>query len=299
MTAPALSQSVGIVGVGNMGGGMAKRLLSQGWAVHVCDIDARKTHALQGSGAAVHTCAAVMAQQVHVIIVCVVNAREVRDVLNGTPDVPQGLCSALQPHHTVILCPTLSPEDVEHTAAQLKALQVDTIDAPMSGGPLRAEQGTMSLMVACEEAVFAAHETLLNTLSNQVFRISQRVGDGARTKLVNNLLAGINLVGAAEVLALAERLGLSLDTTLSVIAQSSGQSWIGSDRMQRALQNDWAPRAHMTLLTKDTALAQQAAHSVGFQGVLGQQAAKAFADASAAGLADLDDAAMLQWLRQK
>jgi 3-hydroxyisobutyrate dehydrogenase-like beta-hydroxyacid dehydrogenase len=55
----------------------------------------------------------------------------------------------------------------------------------------------------------------------------------------------------------------------------------------------------MTLLTKDTALAQQAAHSVGFQGVLGQQAAKAFADASAAGLADLDDAAMLQWLRQK
>ena len=57
----------------------------------------------------------------------------------------------------------------------------------------------MSLMVACEDAVFAAHEDLLNTLSSQVFRISQRVGDGARTKLVNNLLAGINLVGAAEV----------------------------------------------------------------------------------------------------
>jgi 3-hydroxyisobutyrate dehydrogenase-like beta-hydroxyacid dehydrogenase len=113
------------------------------------------------------------------------------------------------------------------------------------------------------------------------------------------LLAGINLVGAAEVMALAERLGLSLPTTLSVIAQSSGQSWIGSDRMQRALQNDWAPRAHMSLLTKDTALAQQAAHSVGFQGVLGQLAAKAFADASAAGLADLDDAAMLQWMRRK
>jgi 3-hydroxyisobutyrate dehydrogenase-like beta-hydroxyacid dehydrogenase len=220
-------------------------------------------------------------------------------VLSGTTDASHGLLSALQAHHTVMLCPTLSPEDVENTAAQLMAHQVPTIDAPMSGGPLRAEQGTMSLMVACEDAVFAAHENLLNTLSNQVFRISQRVGDGARTKLVNNLLAGINLVGAAEVMALAERLGLSLPTTLSVIAQSSGQSWIGSDRMQRALQNDWAPRAHMSLLTKDTALAQQAAHSVGFQGVLGQQAAKAFADASAAGLADLDDAAMLQWLRQK
>ena len=299
MTSPATPQRVGIIGVGNMGGGMAKRLLSQGWAVHVCDIDAHKTTALQSLGATVHATPHALAQQVHTVIVCVVNAQDVQDVLSGTTDASHGLLSALQAHHTVMLCPTLSPEDVENTAAQLMAHQVPTIDAPMSGGPLRAEQGTMSLMVACEDAVFAAHENLLNTLSNQVFRISQRVGDGARTKLVNNLLAGINLVGAAEVMALAERLGLSLPTTLSVIAQSSGQSWIGSDRMQRALQNDWSPRAHMTLLTKDTALAQQAAHSVGFQGVLGQQAAKAFADASAAGLADLDDAAMLQWLRQK
>ncbi len=299
MTSPAVLQSVGIIGVGNMGGGMAKRLLSQGWAVHVCDIDAHKTKALQTLGATVHDTPHALAQQVHTLIVCVVNAQDVQDVLSGTTDVSHGLLSALQAHHTVMLCPTLSHEDVENTAAQLMAHQVPTIDAPMSGGPLRAEQGTMSLMVACEDAVFAAHENLLNTLSNQVFRISQRVGDGARTKLVNNLLAGINLVGAAEVMALAERLGLSLPTTLSVIAQSSGQSWIGSDRMQRALQNDWAPRAHMSLLTKDTALAQQAAHSVGFQGVLGQQAAQAFADASAAGLADLDDAAMLQWLRRK
>ena len=299
MTSPAMPQSVGIIGVGNMGGGMAKRLLSQGWAVHVCDIDAHKTTALQSLGATVHATPHALAQQVHTVIVCVVNAQDVQDVLSGTTDASHGLLSALQAHHTVMLCPTLSPEDVENTAAQLMAHQVPTIDAPMSGGPLRAEQGIMSLMVACEDAVFAAHENLLNTLSSQVFRISQRVGDGARTKLVNNLLAGINLVGAAEVMALAERLGLSLPTTLSVIAQSSGQSWIGSDRMQRALQNDWSPRAHMTLLTKDTALAQQAAHSVGFQGVLGQQAAKAFAEASAAGLADLDDAAMLQWLRQK
>jgi L-threonate 2-dehydrogenase len=299
MTSPAMPQRVGIIGVGNMGGGMAKRLLSQGWAVHVCDIDAHKTTALQTLGATVHDTPHALAQQVHTLIVCVVNAQNVQDVLSGTTDVSHGLLSALQAHHTVMLCPTLSPEDVENTAAQLMAHQVPTIDAPMSGGPLRAEQGTMSLMVACEDAVFAAHKNLLNTLSSQVFRISQRVGDGARTKLVNNLLAGINLVGAAEVMALAERLGLSLPTTLSVIAQSSGQSWIGSDRMQRALQNDWAPRAHMSLLTKDTALAQQAAHSVGFQGVLGQQAAQAFADASAAGLADLDDAAMLQWLRRK
>ena len=169
----------------------------------------------------------------------------------------------------------------------------------MSGGPARAEAGTMSLMVACEDAVFVSQEKLLNALSSHVFRIGTRVGDGARTKLVNNLLAGINLVGAAEIMALSEHLGLSLDTTLSVIEQSSGQSWIGSERMRRALVNDFAPRAHMTLLTKDTGLAVDAAKTAGFHGVLGPLAAQAFAQACQAGLADADDAAILQWVRQQ
>jgi 3-hydroxyisobutyrate dehydrogenase-like beta-hydroxyacid dehydrogenase len=188
---------------------------------------------------------------------------------------------------------------VEAVASRLQTHGVFTVDAPMSGGPVRAKAGTMSLMVACEDTVFAQQEKLLNALSSHVFRIGTRVGDGARTKLVNNLLAGINLVGAAEVMALSEHLGLSLDTTLSVIEQSSGQSWIGSERMRRALVNDLAPRAHMTLLTKDTALAIEAAKTAGFHGVLGPVAAQAFAQACQAGLADADDAAMLQWLRQQ
>jgi 3-hydroxyisobutyrate dehydrogenase-like beta-hydroxyacid dehydrogenase len=156
----------------------------------------------------------------------------------------------------------------------------------------------MSLMVAGPDAVFDRCAALLNALSNQVFRISERVGDGARTKLVNNLLAGINLVGAAEVLALAGRLGLNQAHTLDVIAQSSGQSWIGIDRMRRAVAGDLAPRAHMTLLAKDTGLAQDCARSVGFESPLGAMASRVFAAALQAGLADLDDAALLQFLER-
>ena len=124
------------------------------------------------------------------------------------------------------------------------------------------------------------------------------MGDGARTKLVNNLLAGINLVGAAEVMALADRMGLDLNTTLDVIEQSSGQSWIGSDRMRRAIAGDLAPRAHMTLLAKDTGLAIGAAQSVGFTGPLGEAASQVFAQAVRAGLAELDDGALLGFLRR-
>ena len=152
----------------------------------------------------------------------------------------------------------------------------------------------MSLMVAGPDGVVQRCQNLLNALAAHVFRISGQVGDGARTKLVNNLLAGINLVGAAEVLALAQRLGLDASRTLDVIEQSSGQSWIGVDRMRRALAGDFAPRAHMTLLEKDTRLAIEAAHAVGYAGLLGPLAAQAFAQASADGFADSDDAALFQ-----
>jgi 3-hydroxyisobutyrate dehydrogenase-like beta-hydroxyacid dehydrogenase len=289
---PALPP-VAIVGVGNMGGGMARNLLAKGVVVHVCDIDADKTQSLQALGARVAASPAQLAGVAALYIVCVVTALQVNDVLWGE----QGLAAHLQPGDTVMLCPTIAPEDTEVVAARLAGQGVATLDAPMSGGPQRAAQGTMSLMVAGADAVFERHQALLKALANPVFRISQRVGDGARTKLVNNLLAGINLVGAAEALALAERMGLDGGRTLQVMAASSAQSWIASDRMTRALAGDWAPRAHMTLLEKDTGLAQQMAMKAGYVGPLGPGAAAVFAQASAAGLAELDDAAVLRHLR--
>jgi 3-hydroxyisobutyrate dehydrogenase-like beta-hydroxyacid dehydrogenase len=284
---------VAIMGVGNMGGGMARNLLAKGVVVHVCDIDADKTQSLQALGARVAACPAQLAGVAALYIVCVVTASQVNDVLWGE----QGLAAQLQPGDTVMLCPTIAPEDTEAVAARLAGQGVATLDAPMSGGPQRAAQGTMSLMVAGADAVFERHQALLKALANPVFRISQRVGDGARTKLVNNLLAGINLVGAAEALALAERMGLDGGRTLQVMAASSAQSWIASDRMHRALAGDWAPRAHMTLLEKDTGLAQQMALKAGYVGPLGPAAAAVFAQASAAGMAELDDAAVLRHLR--
>ena len=297
MTLLNSTPAVGIVGVGNMGGAIARRLLQLGFSVHVHDIDPDKTTALEKLGAVVQTNAASLSEQARTVIVCVVDHTQVDQLLD--PHAKSPWWETLQAGDTVLLCPTLAPDYVESVASRLQAHGVFTIDAPMSGGPVRAEAGTMSLMVACEDAVFARQEKLLHALSDHVFRIGTRVGDGARTKLVNNLLAGINLVGAAEVMALSEHLGLSLDTTLSVIEQSSGQSWIGSERMRSALANDLAPRAHMTLLAKDTGLAVDAAKTAGFQGVLGPLAAQAFAQACQTGLAQADDAAMLQWIRQQ
>lgn len=280
------------MGVGNMGGGMARCLLGKGYAIHVVDIDAAKTDALAKLGAIVHRDASTLPEICLVVIVCVVDSGQTLAVLPTIQSVSGG-------SRTVILCPTIAPEDVERFAASLMVRGLQAIDAPMSGGPARAENGTMSLMVACADSVFAAHQTLLNDLSTQLFRVSEKPGDGARMKLCNNLLAGINLAGAAEVLALAERMGLDARKALAVMQSSSAQSWIGQDRMSRALDGDYAPRAHMTLLAKDTKLALAMAAKAGVACSVGTPASQAFVDAASQGYADKDDAALLPFFRSK
>ncbi len=277
-----------------MGWGMAARLLSQGWPVAVHDIDADRMALAAAAGASLCGSALELAQRSDCVIVAVVDAAQTDAVLFG----PLGCVDASVAGQAVLLCPTLAPADTERFAARLAQRGIDCIDAPMSGGPARAHDGTMSLMLACADALFERHRGLIETLSTSVFRISQKPGDGARTKLVNNLLAGINLAAAAEAMALAERLGLDLARTLAVVEQSSGQSWIGSDRLRRALQADYAPRAHTALLNKDTHLALQMAHEVGAAVALGAQAAALFARACESGFATLDDASLFEMLRR-
>lgn len=290
--------AVAVVGAGNMGGGMLARLRGLAWAVGVHDTDPQALARAVALGAVPAVSANSVAQNLTdqgVLIVAVVDAAQTESVLWGK----EGAVAALRPGQTVMLCPTLGPQTVLQQAERLAQHGIDCIDAPMSGGPLRAQEGSMSLMVACVEPVWQRSQPLLNALSQQVFRVGTRPGDGARTKLVNNLLAAVNLAGTAEAMVLAERLGLDPVATLSVIEASSGQSWIGSDRMRRALAGDLTPRAHVSLLAKDTGLAVQAADEAAFDPTLGRLARDLFAQALQQGWAHLDDAALLQLMRQR
>jgi 3-hydroxyisobutyrate dehydrogenase len=283
------------VGIGNMGLAMALRLRDRGLPVVVHDIDPARGPLAAAQGADVVGSAAAVAGRCGCVIVAVVDAAQTEAVLFGDA----GLAGAMAPGSTVLLCPTIAPADTERFAARLAGRGIACIDAPMSGGPARARAGTMSLMVACADAVFERHRALLEALADPVFRVGERVGDGARTKLVNNLLAAINLAGAAEAVALAERVGLDAARTLAVIERSSGQSWIGSDRLPRAIAGDLAPRAHTTLLAKDARLALEMARAAGFDTPVGGAAAARYAAACAAGLGALDDASLLALARDQ
>ncbi|MBL8351509.1 MAG: NAD(P)-dependent oxidoreductase [Burkholderiaceae bacterium] len=298
MTSPLWPTPVGFVGVGLMGLAMALRLRDAGQPVQVCDIDPARTALAAAAGCAVAATPAAAAAGCSLLVVVVVDAAQTEAVLFGHGDTP-GAAAALPPGAAVMLCPTIAPADVERLAERLAGLGLGCIDAPMSGGPARARSGQISLMVACAAPLWAAHEPLLRHLAARLFRLGERPGDGARTKLVNNLLAAVNLAGAAEAIALARRLGLDAARTLAVIEQSSGQSWIGSERMGRALAGDFAPRAQTTLLAKDSALALAMAAAAGVRPALGAEAAAMFRAALDAGFGAQDDARLLSWVEDR
>src|SRR5436305_4079326 len=142
--------AVGVVGVGNMGLAMVERLLELGSEVHVRDVDAAREALAARAGAHAAPTPAALAGRCATVIVAVVDAAQAEDVLFGSA----GAAAALAPGACVVLCPTIAPESVESIVGRLDALAVDWIEAPMSGGPARARAGTMSLMVACRDAVF-------------------------------------------------------------------------------------------------------------------------------------------------
>lgn len=274
-----------------MGMAMAKNLHRKGFAVAVRDIRPEAEAQAHALGMTVCPSPAALLAHADVIIVVVVDAQQIEEVLfdaDGLASVPsiQGKC--------VMLCSTIAPEDTIRFAQRLAQHGVSTIDAPVSGGPAHAEAGTMSMMIAADNALLQSHDRLLAALSDKPFRISERIGDGAKAKLVNNLLAGINLAAGAEALSLGMKIGLDPHKLFDVICASSGMSRIFHDRMARALMDDFAPRAFAHLFTKDITLATAMADAAAHETPLGGAALDIFRRTVDNGWAELDDAAVIK-----
>ena len=289
---------IGIIGIGAMGLAMARNLHRKGHALCVRDVDPRAVTAAAGLGIEACDSPAAVAARCDVLIVVVVDAAQIDDVLFGADGVVHRGAATLTAPRTpplaVLLCSTIAAHDTERFHARLAMHAIDLIDAPISGGPVRAADGSMSMMLAGDAAVLARLDPLLRDLAARRFVISATAGDAARSKLVNNLLAGINLVAAAEAMALGARLGLDRQVLFDVIGASSGASWIGQDRMARALANDFEPHARAVILTKDVGLAVRMADAAGIDTPLGDAALSVFQATVAAGLGEQDDAAVIK-----
>jgi 3-hydroxyisobutyrate dehydrogenase-like beta-hydroxyacid dehydrogenase len=208
------------------------------------------------------------------------------------------LLPAIRPEHRVIFCSTVSPQEASFACDLIVKKNATALDAPISGGPARAATGQLSMMIAGPAASQTSLAEVLSILSNRVFVISERYGDGARAKLVNNLLAAINLVGGAEAMALGEKLGLDPQTLLTLISESSGSSWMLAHRMPRALGMASGITAQTHVLTKDVKLANLMAQEQGLRLPLGAIAANQMQATCDEGWRDADDSSVLHWYRQ-
>jgi L-threonate 2-dehydrogenase len=288
-------QSVAIIGLGNMGLGMARALLAAGWAVHGCDVAAPATAAARQAGVSLHATPALAAAQAHTVLIAVVNAAQIDTVLADLLPALALHPPAKQAHaapKTVLFMSTIAPQDAARCVARVVAAGALALDAPMSGGPARAAAGQLTLMLAGSSAALAASKPATQALAKRCFTISEQAGDASKVKLLNNLLAGIHLAAGAQVLRLAGELGLNPKTFLDVTQVASGQSWIAGDRLPRALAQDFEPRSYLHILSKDVTLANTLLADTGYALPLGAAAQAVFQAGLDAGHTLLDDAAL-------
>ena len=282
---------IGIIGTGAMGLGVVQSLVRNGIEVGVRDILPRAEAAAVAAGATAFPTPAALVREYPTVILLVVDAAQIEDVLFGE----HGAAAALVPGAVVIVSSTVPPAYVATLASRVAARGARLIDAPVSGGPRRASDGTMTIMVSGDAKAIGECAAVFDAIAGRRFVVGARAGDAATFKVLNNQLAAVNLAAGAEALAIATHAGLDPRLFLEVVGASSGASWIFADRMARALEGDYAPRAATTLLKKDVGIAVDAAAARGCDAPLARAAREAFDAAVAAGYGAEDDASLLKY----
>jgi putative dehydrogenase len=223
---------IGIIGTGAMGLGVVQSLVRNGIAVGARDILPRAEAAAVAAGATAFPTAAALVREYPTVILLVVDAAQIEDVLFGE----DGAAAALVPGAVLIVSSTVPPAYVATLASRVAARGARLIDAPVSGGPRRASDGTMTIMVSGDAQAIGECAAVFDAIAGRRFVVGARAGDAATFKVLNNQLAAVNLAAGAEALAIATHAGLDPRLFLKVVGASSGASWIFADRMARALE---------------------------------------------------------------
>lgn len=189
---------------------------------------------------------------------------------------------------------TISSADAQEIAAALTALNLNMLDAPVSGGAVKAAQGEMTVMASGSEAAFTRLKPVLDAVASNVYRISDTPGAGSTVKIIHQLLAGVHIAAAAEAMALAARAGIPLDVMYDVVTHAAGNSWMFENRMQHVVDGDYTPRSAVDIFVKDLGLVADTAKALRFPLPLASTALNMFTSASNAGYGKEDDSAVIK-----
>ena len=287
--------AVAVVGLGAMGLPMATRLTSK-LSVHGFDISEDRMQLASDAGILRHGSARAAAEHVDAVLLAVRNGAQLDDVLFGV----DGIAEVLSPGSVVILTSTVGTEAIPATVEKLAAYGVALVDAPLSGGPIRAAAGDLLIVVGAAPESLEKARPVLELLASTLTIVGDRPGDGQALKTVNQLLCGIHIAAAAEALALADALGLDPAKTLSALEAGAAGSFMLSNRGPRILsayEEEGAPvLSRLDIFVKDMGIVGQATRAAGLASPVAAAAEQLYLLGQAQGLGAADDSAVIRVL---
>ncbi len=287
------SPTIGFIGLGAMGMGMARSLLRAGFDVHGYDVNPAAAEAFRTNGGKAAESAADAASQAGILIIMVLNAEQADDTLFGSGNAAAAL-QAAGSSPLVMLCSTVSPAYAQRTAQRLAGMGIAYLDAPVSGGTTRAAEGALSIMASGSPAAFEQAAPILDALAENVYHMGDVPGRGSAMKLVNQVLAGIHTAAAAEAVAFGAKLGIDPKQAYDVICNSAGASWMFENRVPHILADDYTPQSAIEIWIKDLGIILDAGTENRFPLPLAATAHQLFMMAAAAGYGRLDDSAVVK-----
>lgn len=281
------TKHIAVIGLGSMGYGIAKSLLRAGHQVYGYDLNQEQVQKVINEGGH-NGNDTVESKYLDAAVVVVLSSTQMETVLFG----PKGIVHNMKTGSVVVACTTVSPAFAKEMEAKCKAVNVYYLDAPISGGSIKAADGNLSIMAAGTPAAFTAARPVLEATADTIFELGDEAGAGSAMKAVNQLLAGVHIAAMAEALTFGMTQGIEPKQFLEVISKCAGTSWMLENRAPHITKGDYTPHSAIDIWPKDLGIVLEIAESVNFRAPIAAAALQRFTEASNSGLGSEDDAAV-------
>lgn len=291
--------NIAFIGLGNMGGPMAKNLVKAGHKVHVFDLSAAAVADVVEVGALAAASVPEAVKDVEFVVTMLPAGKHVKSVYTGEA----GIMSHARKGTLFIDSSTIDVDSAREVAAAAEAAGFPMVDAPVSGGIAAAAAGTLTFMVGGEFTAFEKAYIVLEKMGKAIIHAGAP-GTGQAAKICNNMILGIEMIATCEAFVLAEKLGLDGQKLFDIASKASGQSWsltsycpIPGPVPTSPANRDYKPGFAAAMMLKDLRLAQDASKSAGAATPLGAHAMKLYEQFEAAGQGGTDFSGIIEMLR--
>ncbi|MES2271612.1 MAG: 3-hydroxyisobutyrate dehydrogenase [Pseudomonadota bacterium] len=291
-----MTQTIAIIGLGNMGGGMAANLVKNGYAVRAFDLSEEALAKAEAAGCARASSAAEATSGADAVVTMLPAGKHVESVYTGE------VFGAAKPGALFLDCSTIDVATARRVIEAATAKGFAMVDAPVSGGIAAAAGGTLTFMVGGTDEAFARAQPILSAMGKAVIHAGG-AGTGQGAKICNNMLLGATMVATCEAFAMAQKLGLDPQTFYDISSVSSGQSWSMTSYCPlpgvgptTPADNDYQGGFAVALMLKDLKLATQAAQAVDASVPMGNAAEALYQALANAGQGGKDFSSIIKML---